>query len=398
MAPRLRWWFGAMALGCAIIAASYVPPRGMGALRFLVGGARFNWQPQKKTAVAERRAELARQWQVVEGQIQAARLRRQAEPILTVQRAAGEPQRALVFSPDSTLETRRRILTPAFDSAWQQLDLGDPKVAIVVASPGILEREDAPRSFGWWRTYLLPDSTDRTTCVVVFPTSRLDQEKPRGWVMEQRFRAGLGPCAFYARFGTPSPRVRRWLERNAFDVVESSDWSGIQRARDYDYDDDAFDASYFFGRGSPYWYATVYEMSFNTVACMAGRAPACVSGLRRGDVEGAIPLRRIAVPGVRWRTSELRLPDQPVLLANVFKQVGETAFQEFWTTSLPVDSALTIALEEPVGEWLARQKEGTDLQLRLGPVPPWTSVVLAVLVAGAMLGLAGYAVRFRQVR
>lgn len=397
MAPGLKWWLGGIVLGCTVIAAAYLPARGMGALPDIIGGSFRRMAEPTRSAIAERRSMLAERYKVMDAQIQAAELRRQAEPILEQRRTEGLPPYAAVFSGDSTLEERRRTMGPALDSAWRQLELEDAKVALVLASPGRREHAaDTPPVYGWWKTYILPDSTDRTTCVVVYPSALINNEKPRQSVMEQRMRVGLGPCAFYARFGVPSPRVRRWLQANRFDVTESSDWSDIQRYRDQWFEEDPW--RNYIGVGSIWYYTTIYSQSFNTVGCLAGRVPACLTGLRAGDRDDGTPLYRVVTPAERWRFEEQRLPEVATLLAAIVRQVGEDRFQEFWTTALPIDSALSIALEQPAGEWLATRKLSHQDKLQLGPIPPWPTMVIPVLVAGVMLALAAVAVTYRQVR
>ncbi|HWA16882.1 MAG TPA: hypothetical protein VG817_10640 [Gemmatimonadales bacterium] len=401
MASGLKWWVGGTVLACVIIAVAYLPARGLSAYPDFIGMGMGNRYGQERSDIAERRAMLANQYAVVDARIQAARMRREAEPVLEAQRAAGTGPHAAVFAPDSTMELRRRLMIPGFDSAWKQLGLDDAKVAVVLASPDRGVRgKDVPPPQNWLKAYILPDSTDRTTCVVVYPSATLGDERPRQNVVNQRMRTGLGPCAFYARFGVPSPRVRRWLQANSFDVAESSDWSGMQRFRDsrYGFDIDVDQFRSYFGVGTIWYYTSIYQLSFNTVACLAGRPKACLDGVRKGDGEGSVPIQRVVTPGERWRVSEQRLPEQAELLAEIYREVGENAFQEFWTTSLPIDSALSIALEQPVGDWLVKRKVPDRDLIQLGPIPPWPGIVFAVGVAAALMLAALVAVQYRQVR
>ena len=397
MANGLKAWFGGMALGCVAIAVAYLPARGMGAFPDFMGGGFRRYQEPKEREITGRRKMLAERYKIVNSQIEALRLRQEAEPILEAHRAAGEAARAAVFGADSTMAERQRVMIPGFDSAWRQLGLDDAKIAIVLASPGRkAPKGDTPGTSNWWKTYILPDSTDRTTCVIIYPTAVVGDERPRQAVIEQRMRIGLGPCAFYARFGAPSPRVWRWLAANQFDVAENADWSDLKRFRDSRFEDDSWRE--FIGVGSIWYYTSLYGLSFNTVACLAGRVPACLEGVRRGDREDGTPMRRVFTPGEYWRENEQRLPEQSSLLATIVHEVGEDAFQQFWTTSLPVDSALSIALNQPVGEWLASRQIRDRDTIQLGPIPPWPTLVVPSLIAALFLALAAYAVTFRQVR
>lgn len=393
MAHGVKWWFGGTVLACLVIAASYLPPRGtQGVMSFM---SIVRWGGRGETEAVQRRNELANQWRNLSGQLDAARLRKEAEEILAAERAAGRPPRALVLDSDSLTEARRRILQPAFDSVWNQLRLGNTKIAVVLASPPSIRSGDVPPLYGAWRTYLLPDSTDRTTCIIVYPLGGLVRDPPRPQTMQQRLRSSLGPCAFYAKFGAPSARVRRWLDAGNYDLAESADWSGIRRGRDYDDGWNIVDTREF---GTYYFYSYVYEMEFTKIACVAGRVAACVEALNRGDRLSLAPYRRVVNPSTGWRISDSRLPDEVTTLAAVANQAGDDAFQQFWTTSLPIDSALTLALGKPAGEWLTERPEAKRMNLRLGPVPPTHSMVQSVLLSLAMLGIAVVLVQRRQVK
>jgi hypothetical protein len=385
MALRLKWWGGGMALACLVIALGYLPPRG--SLPFL---GRTYWRERATSPATERRNELAAQWQSLRGQVDAARLRVTAEPLLDAERRAGRPPWVVVVEQDSSADRRRPLLQQALESAWQQLGMGETKIAVVLGIPALAERySSAALAFSWWRTYILPDSTDRTTCVVVYPGAGLDAE-PRIDRLTQRIRTGLGPCAFYARFGAPSARLRHWLDANFYDVAEGGDWSTVRHVRDVgDWDTDAFE------EGG--WYGYPYFLPFDALACAAGRSAACLSGWKRGEQNDAKPFQRVIVPGRRWRTRDIRLPNQGTLLASLVREVGDDAFQTFWTTSLPIDSALTIAVEQPAAEWLTRRSMPRR-PIRLGPVPPLSSMIEAVVIAGALLAIAAVMVSRRQVR
>jgi hypothetical protein len=396
MATRLSWWLGGTALVCLLIALGYLPPRGLGSIGRNM--SLFSWWREPKVSEARLKAQkLEAQWREVNGQLQASRFRQEAEPELQARRARGEQGPLLVFAPDSQLEKKRAVVKVALDSAWRQLDLHDAKVDILVAIPSSNTGNgaDTPGLYLYGtRTYLLPDSTDRTTCIAVLPLywsgrenagSRFQMSQVMSWV-----RNSLGPCAFYARFGAPGPRVRRWLNANRFDVAETSDWSGIRRIGD----EDEFEPRF----GSAWWYMELYSIPYNTLACLSGRISACTRALQQGDQETGTPLHRVVSPSYSWRLSQGRLINQDRFLASVFRKSGETDFQEFWTTTLPVDSALTLALHEPAAGWSQRwQLEGARAP-RLGAAAPLSAMLLATLVAVLVLGGAAYATRWRQVR
>jgi hypothetical protein len=144
------------------------------------------------------------------------------------------------------------------------------------------------------------------------------------------------------------------------------------------------------------WY--IYSMNFQAVACLAGRSAACRAAIREGDDGVVRPVPRAVLPGREWRNDEARVRRSDQFLAEVFKESDEASFQEFWTTTLPVDSALTLLVGEPIGDWTARWQATFGFQPRLGAAPPWSSVWLGVLLIGGMVALAAWASRWRQVR
>jgi hypothetical protein len=390
MAHGMKWWLGGTSGVCLLIAVAYLPPRGA---MFLDVMGFTRWRNNESEAV-RRRNDLADQYRTVSGELEAALLKVKAAPILEAERAAGRPAKAIVLGEDSLTGEKRELLGPALDTVWRQLEMGNTKIALVLASPTLERSRDRPDAYNFWRTYLLPDSTDRTTCVVVYNLGGLREERPRQGLTEQRLRTALGPCAFYARFGAPSPLVRHWLDANNYDVTESSDWSGITRGRDYDTN---WNLNEFRGYGTLVFYSYVYEMSFLKIACLAGRQPACVDAWKMG-AGGSGPYRHVLSPGSGWRIRDSRLPDEATTLAALVQEAGEDAFQEFWTTSLPIDSALTIAVGKPAGEWLAERPQAKALKITLGPVPPLSSMIGGTLVGLFLLAVAAVMVQRRQVK
>ena len=206
--------------------------------------------------------------------------------------------------------------------------------------------------------YLAPDSTDRTTCIAFLPannfwTSVLLMHAPRQ--MEPQWlgrwlQSGLGPCAFYAAYGTPGRSVRSWLAARNWDVALYLVTHGIAG--------DRFSSVNFLGEPRYSWYWDgVYSFPPATVACLAGRSDGCRSAV----LEGADDDARIAVPEIVrleqgwWRKQRL-LPGER-FLADVAQDVGRDRFQTFWTSVLRMHAPWHM---EP--QWLGRW-----LQSGLGP-------------------------------
>ncbi len=131
-----------------------------------------------------------------------------------------------------------------------------------------------------------------------------------------------------------------------------------------------------------------YGLPPSTLACFAGRAAACAAGLRLGDAAGrAISDGAIALQPT-WRFSTQNLEDGEVFLSLVLKAVGPQRFLEFWTTALPVDSALTLALRQPAGEWTGRWQRSYPRTLRVTPRAGTGEVLAGVLEIAVAVGCA----------
>jgi hypothetical protein len=85
-------------------------------------------------------------------------------------------------------------------------------------------------------------------------------------------------------------------------------------------------------------------------------------------------------------------------LGDVAHEVGRDRFLDFWTSALPVDTALAAALKRPVGAWTADWQSNFVRPIRLGPAPPLGSVAIALAIAALALALVAVTASRRQVR
>jgi hypothetical protein len=298
-------------------------------------------------------------------------------------------------APDSVRDWAVRVMQGALDSSWASLRIGVSKVSVAVVL-GL--REPAHPSVsaldlgGGEVAYVLPDSTDRATCIVTgrLPYFALTKKYRRPDQLLDWAGTTLGPCAFYARFGVPSRRVQQWLGRRGFDLAVSAGWFRESRMDLPWLVEDA--------RFRRWWWGTIYSFPFSTVSCFAGRSADCRRGLAAGDAGPDGPLPGIVVPSDPWEVRKIRLIGAASFLSDVARAVGEDRFQEFWTTSLPVDSALTLALQRPVGEWTV------EWQRRMSPAPPLGAAVdpldaiLGIALALLLVGLVMLGQNRREVR
>jgi hypothetical protein len=341
---------------------------------------------------------LAEEWRAADGALrllsERRRLREARDSI-----ARSEP-RLVLSEPDRVPPPAGRLIDSAMHRAWQQLGLGETKVKVVMIlelmpAAGVRDRPPAEEGRG---TYLAPDSTDRTTCIAVIPLSaywtRVVPGELRNRVpfdaFVQMFKGGLGPCAFYAAYGTPGNPVRRWLVARGWDLALTLDAGprGRQRASLIGMADPRY----------PWYWDAVYSYPPGAVACIAGRAAAC-----RGSVlAGAADDTPTPVPDIMridrrwWRTQ--RLAEAQRFLADVAHDVGRDRFLTFWTSPLPVDTALAAALKRPVGEWTADWQRDLVPSVRLGPAPRAGAVAIALTLAILALAVVTVTASRRQVR
>ncbi|HEY3279962.1 MAG TPA: hypothetical protein VGJ83_05570 [Gemmatimonadales bacterium] len=388
----MRLWLLAPLVACAAVALAYLPPRGV---RDRGDRGWFGPRAPTPTAARQRAQALAGEWRAAQAAVRLAESRGRL-PV-----APAEGPALLFVGPDSVPVAPRRRVAAALDSAWHQLGLGETKISVGVVlqfRPGA-DRPGAPSERGGGVAYLLPDSTDRTACVVLLPPGLgltrwlLSERRP-----EDRFRledwlaASLGPCAFYAAYGAPGKPVRRWLAQRGFDLALAPAWRDPPQGSPY--------VGFFVNSMTRTWnWEWVYHQSFPAVACLGGRAGGCREAVLAGaggDWRDSVP--RVLVPSrVWWRQQRLIAGER--YLADVARAVGPERFVRFWNSPLPVDTALAAALGEPVGEWTARWQGSLGPPLPpLGASAPLGSALLALLLAaGALSGVALSAAR-RQVR
>jgi hypothetical protein len=150
--------------------------------------------------------------------------------------------------------------------------------------------------------------------------------------------------------------------------------------------------------GRQWWWDGVYRFPFPVLACFAGREDACRRSIASGDGGSGGPAPRLVVPDDPWDLRKMRLFGGHRFLSEIARTVGEDRFQEFWTTSLPADSALSVALRQPVGGWTAHwlRRVGPPLPLGAAPSPLDVLLGLVTVVLALALVMAGQA--RRQVR
>src|SRR5439155_845596 len=216
------------------LAVAYLPPRGA------ARGVGLRDEPFRQTTARLRAQALAAQWRTASLALRLPEYRKRLQPELLRRRERDEPGPALlVEAPDSVAAFARQRLRATLDTVSGQLGLGVTKVSVglvvdlwryVSANAGETPSQDF-ESPG----YLFPDSSDRTTCVALIPAWRWTgtlavQPQVRHQRVEDMLRTALGPCAFYAAYGTPGRGVRHWLAKRGYDLARVPLWDRAQDA------------------------------------------------------------------------------------------------------------------------------------------------------------------------
>jgi hypothetical protein len=156
MAPGLRLWVGAAVAACLLIGAAYLPPRG--GVRAGLSGVVFT-SPRPVTAARLRAQALGAELRTATAHLRVTEARTQMGSEVERRSADARGVVLLIIGPDSLARRARPAVAAALDSVWQRLGLDEAKVTLVLVL-------DLVATLGSERTYVFPDSTDRTTCAV----------------------------------------------------------------------------------------------------------------------------------------------------------------------------------------------------------------------------------------
>ena len=392
MARELRWWVAAALLACGAVALAYLPPRGAG------GKSRLRDEPFRQTPARQRAQALAAQWRAASLALRLPEYRKRLQPELLRRRERDEPGPALLVEASDVLApfVRERVRA-VLDTVSRQLGLGVTKISVgLVVDPrryvSATAAETPSQDFAS-PAYLFPDSSDRTTCLALIPAWQWTRT-PAGIAparMEDWLRTGLGPCAFYAAYGTPGRGVRHWLAQRGYDLARVPLWDREQPARpQYSF--------VMYEDGARWWWRSVYQFPVTAIGCMAGCTSSCRAAVLSGAAEwtgDSLPRFLQSDPRGWWRGQRLLYSDR--YLADVAREVGHDRFLRFWNSPDPVDTALATALKLPVGEWTARWQRRFVPRLPLGPAAPLSATVLGLLLGGAAVIVVAVGATRRQV-
>ena len=340
--------------------------------------------------------ELAAAWRELAVEQRLLEYRERLRPEVERRRAHELPGPAVIVDwPDASDDLRRYVAT-ALDTVWARSGLGATKITVgVVADFGTPNpargQPSLPRSM---TAYLLPDSSDRNTCLVFlqgFQWGRSLRALPRPARRDPRFEAflqnALGPCAYFAAFGAPGREIRRWLGARRFDLALYPRWAPAPDSNAYDY--------LVAQRNQPWFWVEVYQYPPAAIGCLAGRAADCRAAVLEGAGTTEPPPRVVTTERWWWHQS---LAGGEHYLADAVRSLGHERFQRFWSSELPVDTALAEAFRKPVGEWTRGWQASVVPPVRLGPAVPAASALLGLLLATAAVSIVVRSVSRREVR
>jgi len=388
----LKRWVLVGLTACAVLALAYLPPRGVKSSDKSV----FVGQSPQGTRTRQHAQALAEEWRNADAAVRLLEDRQQ------VKRDFVRASPTIVFRGATLPPHSVRNIETVMDSVWRGLGLGETKVRVtlVVALQQPSGPADSPTPLQDRVAYLTPDSTDRTTCIASLPAGpywtlviqgKRDARHEGFGRFAQWLQAGLGPCAFYAAYGTPGRPVQGWLAARNWDVGLYLGSHGIAGER--------FSSLDLLGnpRFSGFWDA-VYALPPATVACLAGRWSGCSAAVLAGAAdEATIPIPNVILVERRWWRVQRLLPGERYL-GDVARTVGRDGFQSFWSSGQPVDTALALALKRPVGEWTADWERAFVRPIRLGPTPPLGGMAIALAIAVLALAIVAGTASRRQVR
>ena len=394
MARELRWWIVVPLAACLVLVLAYLPPREMPLL-----GQRFfrlfqTFEPP--TPYRLRVQELAQRYRLTSFELTMREYGEALRPELERRRKLEIPGPAVLFAGDSLSDSARGLVRALLDQTWGQLRVGVSKISVGVVVRVIFNRPpsgESPAHMPAAPAFLLPDSTDRSTCLAYVPViywerpGLLKQTHPAPtYDLAELLRNGLGTCAYFAAFGAPGQEIAHWLTSRHYEVALYP-WTLLVPPRPartvFDLDP-----------GNPGFWSFVYRYQPEAVGCMAGRVEACRRAVLSSGTGDLVPV--VSAEQQWWRPPSPARADR--YFADLVAAIGPERFGRFWNSELPLDTALATAMRMPVGEWTRRWQATLVPPIRLGPAAPFSATLLATLLGVAAVVLVMLTATRRQVR
>lgn len=323
--------------------------------------------------------------------------RRGAPQIYLPQLGAPSPRRGDPGRPSVRPAGAFRLtaIQAALDSAWRDLPRRDPSAWALVVLVGtplriVASGHEANLALADGGGLTIHGATLAGGCVLV-----LDAHHTLVPAAPQLLLDRLAPCRWQAAFGAPSDSVAAWLERQSWTAAYPLRWwlnrwgeigALAGRRAQVLADTGSWGDSARAVTDLALWWGAV-----DAAGCYRGHEEACLRTYRAPARWGRhpTPLAETSIPTIyRGRVAGAIL--LAGLLDEVLESVGPERFHAFWTSDLAADSALAVALQQPLGPWLsarvARRLGGNRAESKLPPASAGISLVLAGLfIGGAVL-------------
>ena len=394
MATELRYWIGGTLALCLIVAVGAVSgPADVSRSDDTPHGPPAKWGAEATALGAEWRA-VWKRWRL---EAYRASLAHAADSA----RAAGGTAPLLVIDGPATA-AQRSELNQDLATIWKQASPDGFKVAVALVivrdaakAPG--PDTPSPDEPAGGLTYLFPDSLHRDMCLAVmnesgqskrfFNVHDMSNMQIDRWLSES-----LGPCAFYGAYGVPGREIGRWLNSEGMAYAIYPRW--WTRTRDpwlgFWYNGDAPK-----DRQPATWWVFVYSfLPWDGAACYGSRVTQCA---RNVFDSAAIADSQ---PGYWDEANWYR--EQPFFggvtyLSDLAHTVGPARFSDFWSSDVPMDSAIHLATGKPLGDWTLAWARTSGPTLHLGPNAPPLDVFWGLFPAVLALGGALWYARRRQI-
>ncbi len=414
MALTGRRWLTIFVLACAAVVVWQAPPR-----------------PDPRVYAASRYVSplgLQYGWPTASARLEAANLRLRLLELRDSAFGSGVITAArpglTVLTDPAIPDSVRRETRSAFDVAWARYDAGTRvPVLIAVVVDTSKYNDGLPMSHpNAVQGYTFPPDSATAACRVLVrvttplrpPMARelhaLRGRVVRALTLRSTNRAMLGPCALYATFGPPGPRVAQWLATTDWESIQNVDWTQpsptVQSDLAWQYAQYGGLAAWLDAGGDRTWLLRSF-MSSNAIACIGGEAARCSAGVEAEEVatkdgrawrHQVIDARNFA-PYRGWYSywNGHFGPAESWLVSDMVREFGRTRFGAFWTSPADVDTAFAQATGTPFDTWVQRWAQRQYGHDDLGPVLPARAWWAGLLVLAAGLAVAAAFARERQV-
>ncbi len=220
------------------------------------------------------------------------------------------------------------------------------------------------------------------------------------------WRAFLGACRPFLRFGLPGPRIAAWLKRGGISFAEGGTAAATDEAVTFystPKGHTLMAIAQLHGAASGESWAsrwTIPGPDLPLDRCLAGRADACLqlalhepasrldavfSDATDSFIADRSPFYRVGGAYTAWVFGYT----ERYLLADLQQQFGPAAFQRFWTSDEDVPTAFHDAFGVDMGTWLVRWTRANLYTYRAGPSLPRSAAFggfILLVLCGAIAG------------